>query len=90
MLMTEKDAKTKWCSHTRVGEQASGAAENRPDGSYNCIASACMAWRWAEERNAEVEAEFEASCPSGASMGCEVVGPQPVGYCGLAGKPEGE
>lgn len=44
--MTEDQAKTKWCPFTRVGEQASGAAENRPDGSYSCIGSACMAFRW--------------------------------------------
>lgn len=49
--MTEDEAKTKWCPFTRVGEQASGAAENRPDGSYNCIASGCMAWRWAQKPN---------------------------------------
>jgi hypothetical protein len=45
-MLTEEQAKTKWCPFTRVGEQASGAAENRPDGSFNCIASNCMAWRW--------------------------------------------
>ena len=44
MLMTEADAREKWCPFSRVGEQASGATENRPDGSYNCIASACSQW----------------------------------------------
>jgi hypothetical protein len=44
-MVTEEVARTRWCPFTRVGEQQSGAAENRPDGSYNCIASECMAWR---------------------------------------------
>lgn len=45
-MLTVEQASEKWCPFTRVGERASGAAENRPDGSYNCITSGCMAWRW--------------------------------------------
>lgn len=32
-------------------------------------------------------AAFEAACPTGASLGCDVVGPNPVGYCGKVGNP---
>ncbi len=51
MLLTEEQARLKWCPYTRVGEQASGAAENRPDGSFNCITSQCMAWRWHDDED---------------------------------------
>ena len=37
--MTEEEAKTKWCC----------AAHNHPTESVKCFASACMAWRQANE-----------------------------------------
>lgn len=44
--MTEDEAKTKWCPFSRVGDDTL-TANNRPSSaSYDCIASACMAWRW--------------------------------------------
>jgi hypothetical protein len=106
MLLTEEEAKTKWCPNARESGGDTGTFWNKPrkliaklfgidyaeqeatDRGCLCIASACMAWRWAEEKNAEAVAEFEALCPTGASMGCEVTGPSPVGYCGIAGRPE--
>ena len=75
----EKDeARNIWCPFTRVGEQASGAAENRPDGSYNCIADHCMAWRWVMTNVTTKTFEGDSLRPSGDTHG----------YCGLAGKPE--
>lgn len=41
-MHTEAEAKTKWCH----------AGGDRPDDSFNCIASGCMAWRW-------IDGEFE-------------------------------
>lgn len=73
--MTESDAKTKWCPFTRVGEQASGAAENRPDGSYQCIASACMAWRGLNDLTVvDPKADRHVTLRQG--------------FCGLAGAPQ--
>jgi hypothetical protein len=52
MLLTEKEAKKKWCPYARVA-----GAENRaflkkdaatPSGDCCCITSLCMAWRWGE------------------------------------------
>ena len=54
MLLTEEEAKTKWCPHVRqaapVDSEASGTAGNKYgkkqlEGAI-CMASACMAWRW--------------------------------------------
>ncbi len=52
-MITESEAKEKWCPFARVGVHAGsgGAAVNRypvPEvqKDANCIGSACMAWRW--------------------------------------------
>lgn len=39
--MKEEEAKTKWCPHTRAGNDAGC---NRNDATTNCIASDCMMW----------------------------------------------
>lgn len=73
MLITEEEAKTRWCPYSRV------LIENQGDGSYDagnrwqiegpppinskCLGSICMAWRFEQEGSTH-------------------------GYCGLAGKPE--
>jgi hypothetical protein len=63
MLMTEQEARTKWCPHARVNTLVTGtdynetavggAACNRADPSSmydkaTCIASGCMAWRFVD------------------------------------------
>lgn len=52
MLMTEKEAITKWCPHARVPDDDPNTGGNnrwiRKDDECLCIGSACMAWRWGE------------------------------------------
>lgn len=78
-MHTEDEARTKWCPLVRVGERASGAAENRPDGSYNCIASECMAWRWAQKLNPNHPIGMNTTEPA-------FIDDTTHGFCGLAGK----
>lgn len=71
MLMTEQEAKTKWCPMARVEILGEGCSANRlpdyeslngemvRDASANCLGSGCMVW-----------------CNGHASG---------KGYCGLAG-----
>lgn len=56
-MMTEDDAREKWCPLIRIHEEPSMGTEgstyayNRPEamGGMTCIASDCMAWEWGEE-----------------------------------------
>lgn len=79
MLLTEKDAKTKWCpfalSAIRRYEDSATAVNRRigsgkPDVDCLCIAADCMMWR------------AVAVLKDGETV--------KMGYCGLAGKPEVE
>lgn len=101
-MKTEAEARDIWCPFTRVGEQASGATENRPDGSYNCIASGCMAWRWqplqadqpfmdAVKARMETANETHAKAVKYVRANLAKLGlpSKPFrGYCGAFGKPE--
>ena len=79
MLLSEKDAKTKWCPMARAGFRRDGDSSltiNRRIGSGKadpdclCIATECMMWR-----TVTIVKETETL---------------KLGYCGLAGKPEEE
>ena len=77
MIVTEKEAKTRWCYRT-MGF-ADRNAGNNPY-AEKCVASMCMAWRW----------HFQANEPAHTMMA--VYPPQQTtytktdkGYCGLAG-----
>ena len=79
--MTEEEAKTKWCPHTR---QCGAVAYNRnsvgkPSGM--CVGSACMSWRW--DRYAVKTRDL-----GGMSIDTgEIETSTTRGYCGLAGHP---
>lgn len=50
--MTEDEAKKKWCPFVRhLGDEGRASynvnAIGRRPATANCVASACMAWRWA-------------------------------------------
>jgi hypothetical protein len=88
-MMTEEEAKGKWCPHVRVARLETLGRNDFIVGGTNrdalgrvampasclCLASACMAWRWALGV-AEDASGNEYSAPSTTR-----------GYCGLAGKP---
>lgn len=81
MRHTEDEAKTKWCP----------LAPTYTLPSSRCIASECMAWRWAQKRNPDWKPE------PGYMMSVTPTHPaddEPLyvadpehGYCGLAGQP---
>lgn len=78
MIVSEEQAREKWCPFASVPNLLKGVAGNRQDAGLGgepgipsaarCVASSCMAWRKTETR--------------------DVYGkPMHFGYCGLAGKP---
>lgn len=80
MIITEQEAKTKWCPESRArAEHSNGDAPttvNRHHGETifsrtRCLGSACMAWRVSVSKYPE-HADGQ---------------PIPRGYCGKAGRP---
>lgn len=90
MTLTEEEAKTKRC----CGPQG---YRHDTEGSYRCIASECMAWRWVEPETEYYPGYSEGGIPldKPAGDGWEKSGAGwsrqwPVvrrGFCGLAGTP---
>lgn len=72
LMMTEDEAAKKKChvTFTRAGSIGERGQEE------TCMASGCMAWRWARELKV-----FEAD----PGLSAEVITDK--GYCGLAGQP---
>lgn len=87
MALTEDEARSRWCPFTRVGEQASGAAENRPNGDLHCIASGCMAWRWGQKPNPSYNPNSGATWPQPYPPIPTYIEDREHGGCGLAGQP---
>ena len=87
MILTEDEAKTKWCPFARVVDGVNEqSAVNRRQGLRDphfpdpaCIASACMAWRWFDEESDDHPGMTHARITGELT-------PR-RGYCGLAGKP---
>lgn len=86
MIVTEEEAKTKWCPESRVADSAEDLApssnriyngEGKVDIDCRCIASACMAWRWYRPPPDLSDTE----------IGYNATYSKPNGYCGKAGKP---
>lgn len=85
-LKTEDEARQCWCPFAHDFQSNGGNrlryASETPDKDYGiemaqalpCIASACMAWRWKGWENWIPDKDPHSG--------------QPLGYCGLAGKPE--
>lgn len=74
-MLTEDEAKTKWCPYVQISAAASGSQSgewyNRPHPGekFLCIASGCMAWRTDNSVTASLDKHGEL-----------------LGYCGAFGK----
>ncbi len=94
MILTEDEAKTKWCPEVRTGLNAGMAVNYHIGQSRNdrhagdvheetsCVASGCMMWRWRGWRGANDTDPFIVSDPKDCSGA-----PQHYGFCGKAGRP---
>lgn len=94
MILTEEEAKQRWCpfSNVHIPHQNTGAGGNRALGSAEhmqgwkgnalCLASACMSWRW-HERTLGHDPAYKGADAAAAYSAKNL----PRGYCGLAGKP---
>lgn len=102
-MMTEEEAKTKWCPQARIDGLTDLPAYNRCiDGSAPkascCIGSACMMWRWSQQGRQNIAShavEGWEHIPAEDSDDGVEFWREPEdrwirrwhGYCGLAGKP---
>lgn len=86
MLVTEEEAREKWCFEVRYFQQDgdtfySSMGNLIGKGQFEgCIASKCPAWRWSEHDKKCVENSLDLPGVTMADV---------RGYCGLAGKAEG-
>lgn len=76
MIVTIVQAKDRYC----------GPGMGSPDGN-RCIADQCMAWRWAGIRGDGGTLFNSDEAKAAAQTGAHETNEQPVGYCGMAGKP---
>ena len=74
MMHTEEQAKMKWCP------ASFGNIGNLVGRSFHCEGSQCMLWRWG------VPVMLEKTTGKMVSTDGKTV--EPVGYCGMAGRPE--
>lgn len=81
MLLTEEEAKKRWCPHV-IASHTDPRGKFGAEGAYGhaCIGSACMAWRKQESAAFahHAEAQFQRT---GARL------ESTEGFCGLAGRP---
>lgn len=82
-MMTENEAKEKWCPYSIVHDRGAGINRTNDDDEpfdiqgNMCVASQCMAWRWVpDELQKFVQGETDMNLCKGK-----------IGYCGLSGKP---
>lgn len=95
MLMTEEQARTKWCPHARIvdgySEGAGGCNRwvNKSD-EILCIASGCMAWRWRSKRSVVFSdrPDGDDGLTGMVNERPNYEGDEPRGYCGAFGRPE--
>lgn len=80
MLLTEDEAKTKWCPHAVASHtdprRGFHAGETRDEHCFTCIASECMMWRWGFRDAKMGEARLARALRDD---------PPTRGWCGLAG-----
>lgn len=74
MILTEKEAQTKWCPMVRHSE----------DGTGNCIGSECMMWMWTETRTPTKYTSGGGRTPPMMMLGDELPKEAWKGHCGLA------
>ncbi len=73
MTYTEEDARKSWC----------------PSDHGSCIASGCMAWRWAQKPNPDWSPNMSQQWPQKDTRNDPpmYIADTTRGYCGLAGRP---
>lgn len=75
--MTEEEARKKWCPFTRsITTTVDDIPSTNGSLKFECIASACMAWRWKPKVRVAIDGEVVGYDPDDTN-----------GYCGLAGSP---
>jgi hypothetical protein len=85
MMVTESEAKKRWCPMDRHVSPAAKCATNTNCG---CVASNCMMWRWEPQKlyHQKIKEARKVNDEMDISEVQDLI-PR-MGYCGLAGKQE--
>lgn len=79
-MITEYDAKNKWCPFARLSEMGGTYNRTGPAANLECIGSQCMAWRAVETPEFKTRADTHFKKTGGRLVA-------DAGFCGLAGQP---
>lgn len=90
MLMTEEQARSKWCPMVRQSTDSFPTYNRLEDGtvpeSCLCVSSDCMAWRWFDHDHSERQEAVQGM--NDILRDIQSITGTRRGYCGAFGKPE--
>ena len=86
-MMTEAEAREKWCPFVRRDASQLEALNGASGGWSPCIGSSCMAWRW-DSRPIRMDKSGKELTPGAVYLAKDVVEKEnrKDGYCGMVGQ----
>jgi hypothetical protein len=93
-MLSEEQAKMKWCPFARDSETAGNRSQLTGHIAFTCFGSGCMAWRWGPHTERQDVEKTEEQPSDAVKIWTEKETQEEAdirreGYCGLAGATNG-